>query len=241
MKKNFLLFLVAILSYLGLSAQSSETTFKAELDTLRAKMQRGMPPATWEQGERIGNNMTDSVVARGGMDKVLKTGAKIPAVKLNDAFGNPVDLNDMVKTGPIVLVFYRGAWCPFCNLYLRAIQKELPKIKAMGANLVAITSAKPDLEFEKTELNYTVLSDLQNKVSKEFGMVYEVTQEMDTYYKNFGKNLSKDYSTEKSELLMSGVYIIDKEGIVKYMKAEAAYKNWAEPKEILSVLATLMN
>lgn len=202
-------------------------------------MQKQMPKEAWDQGERIGNDMTETVIARGGMEKVLKVGKKIPVFTMNDAFGKPVSSKSLLKKGATVFVFYRGAWCPFCNLYLRAIQKKLPEINKLGANLVAVTSAVPDMTFEKTKLNYTVLSDPQNKTSRQFGLVYEVTNEMNTYYKNFGKDLIKEYGTEKPELLMSAVYIFDKKGVVCCMKAEAAYKNWAEPKEILEVLAKL--
>jgi peroxiredoxin len=238
MKKTF----VILVSFFCISitwGQSGQQTFKEKLDTFRAKMQRGMPPAAWEQGERIGNNMTDSVVARGGMYKVLKPGSKIPSFKLNDVNGVEIDFNQLLKKGPVVLVFYRGAWCPFCNLYLNAIQEKLPEIESMGAQLVGFTSAKADMTFEKTKLKYPVLADVQNKVAKQFGLSYELTEEIDKYYKNFGKDFSKDHNTEKSELLMSAVYIIDKKGIVRYQKAEAAYKNWAEPAEILAVLKAL--
>jgi peroxiredoxin len=236
-----ILFLFSTIIFLSLVtfSQDSEKTFKQELDEFRENMQKQMPKEAWEQGERIGNEMTDAVIARGGMEKVLKVGKKIPAFTMNDAFGKPVASKDLLKKGATVFVFYRGAWCPFCNLYLRAIQKKLPEINKLGANLVAVTSAVPDMKFEKEKLNFTVLSDPQNQVSKQFGLVYEVTQEMNTYYKNFGKDLVKDYGTEKPELLMSAVYIVDKKGVVRYMKAEAAYKNWAEPKEILEFLAKM--
>lgn len=219
--------------------QEASRTFKEELDKLREGMQKQMPPAAWDQGERIGQDMYDSVVARGGMDKILQVGSKTPAFTLNDAFGKPVEMQTLLKRGPVVLVFYRGAWCPFCNLYLRAIQKRLPEIEAQNGTLVAVTTAKPDLEFEKTKLNYTVLSDPQNTVSKQFGLAYTITKEMDTYYKNFGKDLTKEYSTEKPELLMSAVYIVDKKGVVRYQKAEPAYNNWAEPSEIIDVLTKM--
>jgi peroxiredoxin len=180
--------------------------------------------------------MTAEVVRRGAMEKVLKVGAKMPKFTMNDAFGKSVSSKSLLKKGSTVFVFYRGAWCPFCNLYLRAIQKKLPEINQLGANLVAVTSEVPDMKFEKEELNFTVLSDPQNQVSKQFGLVYEVTDEMNAYYKSIGKDLVKEYGTEKPELLMSAVYIVDKKGVVRYMKAEAAYKNWAEPTEILEFL-----
>lgn len=234
--KAFSLIVLLLLRASIAFTQEVSVTFKEELDKLREGMQKQMPSAAWELGERIGQAMYDSVVARGAMDRILKVGEKAPLFTLNDAFGKPVEMKSLLKKGPVVLVFYRGAWCPFCNLYLRSIQKRLPEIEAQNATLVAVTTAKPDLEFEKTKLNYTVLSDPQNKVSKQFGLAYMVTKEMDTYYKNFGKDLTKDYSTEKPELLMSAVYIVDKKGIVKYQKAEPAYKNWAEPSEIIATL-----
>lgn len=237
--KQFALVVSLVLIATIVVGQDSHATFKEELDKFRAGMQKQMPATAWEEGERIGQNMYDSVVARGGMDKILKVGEKAPSFTLNDAFGKPVEIKSLLKKGPVVLVFYRGAWCPFCNLYLRSIQKRLPEIEAHNATLVAVTTAKPDLEFEKTKLNYTVLSDPQNKVSKQFGLAYTLTKEMDTYYKKFGKDLTQDYSTEKPELLMSAVYIVDKKGVIQYQKAEPAYKNWAEPTSIIEVLAKL--
>jgi peroxiredoxin len=232
------LFLISIVIFLGVStfAQESEKTFKEELDEFRGNMQKQMSKEAWDTGERIGNEMTAEVVRRGAMEKVLKVGKKIPNFTMNDAFGKPVSSKSLLKKGSTVFVFYRGAWCPFCNLYLRAIQKKLPEINQLGANLVAVTSEVPDMKFEREKLNFTVLSDPQNQVSKQFGLVYEVTDEMNAYYKSIGKDLVKEYGTEKPELLMSAVYIVDKKGVVRYMKAEAAYKNWAEPKEILEFL-----
>ena len=239
MKRNLLLILTMI--FLGITgfAQDAEKTFKEELDEFRGNMQKQMPKEAWETGERIGNEMTEAVIARGGMEKVLKVGKKIPAFTMNDAFGKAVTSKSLLKKGITVFVFYRGAWCPFCNLYLRAIQKKLPKINKLGANLVAVTSEVPDMKFEKEKLHLSVLSDPQNKISRQFGLVYEVTDEMNAYYKKIGKNLVKEYGTEKPELLMSAVYIVDNKGVVRYMKAEAAYKNWAEPKDILEFLAKM--
>ena len=218
------------------SPTEGEKTFKQELDQLRSNMQKQMPKEAWEQGERIGDDMTTAVIARGGMEKVLKVGAKIPDFTMNEAFGNPVSNKSLHLKGSTVFVFYRGAWCPFCNLYLRAIQKKLPEITKLRANLVAVTSAVSDMTFEKTKLNYTVLTDSKNEVSRKFGLVYEVTDKMNAYYKSFGKDLVKEYGTEKPELLMSAVFIVDQQGIIRYLKAEAAYKNWAEPTEILENL-----
>lgn len=239
MKRNLLLISTIIFLAISTFAQVKEKTFKAELDEFRAEMQKSMPAEDWNYGEKLGNDMTAEVVKRGGMKKVLKVGAKIPTFMMNDAFGKPVTSGFLLKKGATVFVFYRGAWCPFCNLYLRAIQKKLPEINKLGANLVAVTSAVPDMEFEKTELKHTVLTDPQNKVSRQFGLVYEVTKEMNEYYKTIGKDLVKDYGTEKPELLMSAVYIVDRKGVVRYMRAEAAYKNWAEPQEILEFLAKM--
>lgn len=239
MKRN--LFLISIVMFLAISkfAQESEKTFKAELDEFRGNMQKQMPKEAWDYGEKLGNDMSAEVVRRGAMEKVLKVGAKMPKFTMNDTFGKSVSSKSLLKKGATVFVFYRGAWCPFCNLYLRAIQKKLPEINQAGANLIAVTSEVPDMKFEQSKLNFTVLSDPQNQVSKQFGLVYEVTKEMNEYYKTIGKDLVKDYGTEKPELLMSAVYIVDKKGVVRYMKAEAAYKNWAEPTEILEFLAKM--
>ena len=101
----------------------------------------------------------------------------IPDFELSDATGNTVNFKDLLAEGPVVLTFYRGGWCPYCNIQLRAYQENLDQFQALGANLVAISPEKPDNSLEtaeKNELEFTVLSDVGNEVADKFGLRYEI-------------------------------------------------------------------
>ncbi len=99
--------------------------------------------------------------------KALKEGAQAPNFTLPDALGNAVTLSHLLAQGPVVITFYRGEWCPYCNLELHAYQQALPQLRALGATLVAISPQTPDHSLstvEKIELTFAVLSDVGNRV-----------------------------------------------------------------------------
>jgi peroxiredoxin len=132
-----------------------------------------------------------------GMDRTAKqVGDQAPEVVLPDAHGHPFEVARLLALGPVIVTFYRGGWCPYCNLELRAYQAVLPRITAAGASLVAISPEKPDDSMstaEKNALTYPVLSDVGQKVGKAFGLVYSFTDELRTVYDGFkldipGKN-----------------------------------------------------
>ena len=114
---------------------------------------------------------------RNGLAKTaLKVGDRAPAIVLDNANGETVDVGTLLKKGPVIVAFYRGGWCPYCNLELRAFQRVLPDIKAAGASLVAISPEKSDDTLstaEKNALTFEVLSDVGQKVGRVFRLVYE--------------------------------------------------------------------
>jgi peroxiredoxin len=112
---------------------------------------------------------------------MLKVGDHAPAIVLENAKGAIVDVGALLKKGPVIVTFYRGGWCPYCNLELKAYQQILPEIAAAGASLVAISPEKPDNTLstaEKNALSFEVLSDVGQKVGRAFGLVYEFTEEL---------------------------------------------------------------
>ena len=114
---------------------------------------------------------------------MLKVGDHAPAIVLENAKGAIVDVGTLLKKGPVIVTFYRGGWCPYCNLELKAYQQILPEIAAAGASLVAISPEKPDDTLstaEKNALSFEVLSDVGQKVGRAFGLVYEFTEELKT-------------------------------------------------------------
>ena len=114
------------------------------------------------------------LVERSGITRTAKqVGDQAPDFTLNNALGKPVSLGDYLKKGNVVLTWYRGGWCPYCNFTLQELQNELPNFTTDGANLIALTPELPDQSIttaEKNNLKFEVLSDLGNKIAKEYGL-----------------------------------------------------------------------
>jgi peroxiredoxin len=220
-------------------AKSSEDRpVESQLNELKLKSAKQTPPKMLEAG-RQGNAELE---ASGFLDKAVKPGEKAPKFSLSDAHGKTVSSDDLLEKGPIVLVFYRGAWCPFCNLYLNSLQEYLPQFEAMGAQLVAVSGESPDNSLaveESNKLTFTVLSDPGLKVAKEFGIAYELPTVVNDVILEVGFDMAKYYGTEKAELPVSATYVIQEDGTIAYAFAEVDYKVRAEPADVLEVLETL--
>ena len=179
------------------------------------------------------------VSAEDAAKNALNVGAKMPAFSLKDANGKIVESRDLLKGGNLVVVFYRGASCPFCNLYLRNLQKNMPQIKAAGGNLVAVSVENPDNSLKvsrKNELDFTVLSDPNLTTARKFGIVYQMPKETDELYKTRGLDVAKHNEMERAELPLSATYIINQKGKIVYAFLEPDYKKRAEPQTIIETL-----
>ena len=172
-------------------------------------------------------------------DKVLKTGQKVPEFELTDASGKNVVLKEELANGPAVLVFYRGGWCPYCNMNLHYLQKKLDDIKAQGATLIAISPETPDNTVstkEKNELEFAVLSDSGNKVAEKFGLMFKVPDDLIEVYKEFGIDLEKSNGDKTHTLPLSATFIVDKDGTIIERFVDVDYKKRMDPEEIISIL-----
>ena len=170
----------------------------------------------------------------------LKIGDSVPSFELTDALGEKRSSDQLLKNGPLVISFYRGGWCPYCHLELRALQKVLPEIKISNATLLAISPELPDYSLttrEKYELEFPVLSDPNNQVAKKFGLVFEAAKELIPLFKeNFNWDLVAINGTETVELPIPATYVVDRKGIIQYAFVDADYTRRAEPEKILEVL-----
>lgn len=185
---------------------------------------------------------TRRLVDTGIAEKSLKVGEKAPDFNLPNPSGESVNLHSLLEKGPVVLNFYRGGWCPYCNLELNAYQKHLPEIESLGASLVAISPQTPDSSLstaEKNDLKFDVLSDEGNKTANEFGLVFELAPELHELYLKFGINIPESNGNDSWEIPLPGTYVIDKDGTVKYAYANADYTKRAEPDEVISKLQEL--
>jgi peroxiredoxin len=178
---------------------------------------------------------------RNGLAKTaLKVGDRAPPIVLNNAAGETVDVSTLLAHGPVILTFYRGGWCPYCNLELRAFQRALPDIKAAGASLVAISPEKPDDTLstaQKNALSFQVLSDVGQRVGRAFGLVYEFTDELKSAYRGFGLDIpTKNGSADEWALPISATYVIDRNGVIAYAHTDPDYRDRADPLDILASL-----
>ncbi len=186
--------------------------------------------------DHIQDVINDSIVHR-----ALQKGDVAPDFMLTNAEGKEVSLSTYLKKGPVVLTWYRGGWCPYCNLTLHALQDELPNIISAGGYLLALTPELPDNSLdtkEKHELQFEVLSDVNNTVAHQYGIVYELTPELaEEYHTKF--NIYSYNGNESNQLPLAATYVIDQRGVVEYAFLDPDYRNRAEPAEITKVLLYL--
>ena len=185
---------------------------------------------------------TDVLGASGITDQTLTAGDMAPDFELPDATGKQVRLSELLKQGPVVINFYRGEWCPYCNLELRAFQTLLPEFKQAGATLVAISPELPDHSLSVTEkhnLEFPVLSDVGNQVSRQYGLVFTLDESLRPIYKNFGIDVAASNGDDSYELPLPATYVIDQSSRIRYAFAEADYTQRAEPQDVLAVVNKL--
>ena len=172
----------------------------------------------------------------------LSVGASAPNFSLPDATGATVELNRLMANGPVVLTFYRGGWCPYCNIQLRAYQGILNELKKLGASLVAVSPETPDNSLDtrqREELEFHVLSDNGNLVAKQFGLVFPVSTEVRLLFEGWDINLENHNGIEGGEIPVPATYIIDEAATIIFGKPDVDYRNRVEPKEILRSLSSL--
>ncbi|WPJ96310.1 peroxiredoxin-like family protein [Coraliomargarita algicola] len=173
----------------------------------------------------------------------LAVGQRAPEFSLPDAHGAPVSLSKLLQSGSVVLVFYRGSWCPYCNLQLHALQSRLAEIQKLGAQLVAISPQKPDnslSQLERDALEFTVLSDQDCHVATQFGVAWKVpTLFLDHMRKDRGLDLVEINQGNGSRLPIPATFILDHDGQVIWNSIDVDYRTRAEPDEVIAALTKL--
>lgn len=215
-----------------------ETNKKTTLKSILDEKKENFELKADDNKKKIYKKGIESVKESGILNKALKVGDLAPNFKLNNALGEPVELYQYLKKGKVILTWYRGGWCPYCNLTLHQLQLELPDFEANGAHLIALTPELPDKSLstsEKHDLKFEVLSDIGNKVGKEYGIVFKLTNDVaDIYNKSFDMN---EYNGDESnELPLAATYIINENGNIVYAFLDADYRNRAEPSKLTEFL-----
>ena len=175
-------------------------------------------------------------------ESAIAVGEIAPNFTLPGATGELVNLHSKLNEGPVVLSFYRGGWCPFCNLELQALQALLPEIKSLGASLIGISPETPDNSLataEKHQLEFDVLSDVGNKTARDYGLIFTVYEEMRPLYLKWGLDVPASNGDDSWELPVPATYIIDSNCIAHAAHIDKDYTKRMEPEEILRALRNL--
>jgi peroxiredoxin len=200
--------------------------------------------ASWEQ--RVGDEVAatvalDNIALRqsGILERMLGAGAKFPDLALVNARGGLTRIYDKLARGPLVATFYRGGWCPYCSLELRAYQEALEEIRALGADLVAISPEAPDHSLstaEKNALKFDVLSDVNGALEDALGIRFDLTVPIVTLYKAFGQDLSSRNADGRWSLPIPATYVLERDGTIALAFADPDYRKRLEPAAVIAAL-----
>ena len=185
---------------------------------------------------------THDLRATGIESSALGVGDRAPEATLPDAGGSAVGLSTLWSQGPLVVVFYRGGWCPYCNLTLRAWQAYLPGLAACGASLVAISPQPPDRSLDtaqKNALAYPVLSDQALRAADAFGITFTMSPALQALYTASGNDLPVVNGNGEWKLPIPATFVVDRHGIVRYADVDADYTARAEPSVVLAAIAAM--
>ena len=218
-------------------------TFGANGETLNEKLEAreaaGSKKVTPEVKKAFAEGI-DAVKKAGVVEKAKQVGDVAPDFTLMNANGQKVTLSEQLKSGPVVLTWYRGGWCPYCNITLAALQEELPAIKKAGATLLALTPELPDNSLntiEKNKLEFEVLTDLNHQAAEKYQIIFELTPEVEELYgKFFDLEKFNGVKAGSKKLPLAATYIIGKDGKIKWAFLHHDYHERAEPKDIVKFL-----
>jgi peroxiredoxin len=214
-------------------------SLRHQLEELTARLQALVP------AERLAT--IDRAVARLRASRLetrgLQVGERAPVFELPDGDGARWRSDDLLRHGPLVIVFYRGRWCAYCNAQLVALQQIQSGIAASGASLVAIspqTQKHSYLTRDMHRLRFPVLSDAGNGVARLFGLVYRVSPELQQMYESIFTKLPGYNGDQSWELALTATYIVRSDSTIAYAQLDADWRQRAEPEEVLSSLAQLL-
>jgi peroxiredoxin len=185
---------------------------------------------------------TADLIASGQALNAKKAGDKAPEFTLKDQDGNPVSLVSLLAKGPVVASFYRGAWCPYCNMDLQALQDALPGIEARGASLIAIspqTAPNSRKSQRDNKLAFPILSDDKSRVAAAYGLRFSLPDYLVELYKSFKNDLPTFNDDPAWVLPMPARYVIGSDGIIAYAEVNPDYTRRPDPSELLPVLDRL--
>ena len=217
-------------------------SLQAKLDAFKADFEAGRPPYSVPRSViDIMHRATDELIASGAAGRAKKAGDKAPAFALKDPEGNVVSSAELLKKGPLVLSFYRGVWCPYCNMELQALEAARPEFEKLGASLVAIspqTAPNSRKSVRQNNLGFPILSDAKGETAAAFGLRFNLPDYLVELYKNLKNDLPAFNDDPAWTLPMPARYVIGQDGIILYAEVNPDYTRRPEPEDMLPVLRT---
>ena len=206
-----------------------------QLEELTSKLRALVPADRLATVDHAIRELQESRIA----SSALKKGEKAPAFELPDGDGRLWRSEDLLRSGPLVIVFYRGRWCAYCNTQLVALQEIHKQIAAAKASLVAIspqTQKHSYMTRDMHKLRFSLLSDAGNKVARQFGLVYRLSPELQAMYESIYIKLPGYNGDQSWELPLPATYIIGSDGTISYDRIDADWRKRPEPEEMLKEL-----
>lgn len=205
------------------------------LDAFKAEFRAARPPEVRETMERA----TAELIASGAAGRALKAGDPAPDFTLEAPDGMPVSSTELLARGPLVVSFYRGVWCPYCNMELQALQAALPEFEAAGASLVAISPqsrVNSRKSMRENALGFPILSDPGNATAAAFGLRFALPDYLVALYQSLGNRLPAFNGDESWTLPMPGRFVIGSDGVIAYAEVNPDYTRRPEPSDMLPAI-----
>ncbi|WP_285424215.1 peroxiredoxin-like family protein [Pseudomonas sp. efr-133-TYG-103a] len=215
-------------------------SLQLKLDAVKHDFESKVPA----QALAVMEKSTQDLVSSKQAERALKSGDNAPAFTLADSDGNTVTSKDLLLKGPLVITFYRGVWCPYCNLELQALEALRSEIESRGATLVAIsqqTAGNSRASRRDNAVSFPILIDQGGMLADAFGIRWALQGEIKALYEQFGVNLQTFNGESSWTLPMPARYVIDTQGVIAYSEINPDYTQRPEPVELLPVLDALAN
>lgn len=219
-------------------------TLQAKLDAFKADFEAGKPPYNVSRSVvETMHRATDELIASGAANMALKAGESAPGFTLSDPEGKPVSSIALLQKGPLIVSFYRGVWCPYCNMELAALEATKPEFEKLGASLVAISpqiAPNSRKSARQNKLTFPILSDPNGEVAAAFGLRFKLPDYLIDLYKSRQIDLPAVNGDPSWTLPMPARFVIDCNGIIRYAEVNPDYTRRPDPSELLPVLEGLV-
>lgn len=214
------------------------SNLKADIAALNLELDQG----THEEADKLLKRAVQRVSESGIVESALGVGDYFPQFSLPNVVGDAISSAELLAEGPLVVCFYRGGWCPYCNLELRAYQGILREIHELGAEFVAISPQLPDESLTmaaKANLAFEILNDTGNSLSEHMGLVHELTPSLVDLYRSMGYDLERINGNMRWTLPLPATYVIDRDHRIHMAFINADYRARLEPEQVLVALREL--